>query len=246
ALQDRPGDELGGARRHGGLDQRQAQWRDLLADRAQRGFERAHLDLAGAHVAQAAFRVVALHVDHHAVRKLQAVAVDRGGQRLLLEDAPPDHRVDLGILGFHRRHAAIEHRNLPVAPRARALAADDELARLPALVGGVRDDRGHDGADEATPMTTTTSLPSARAAAASFSSRASSLAYSSFSGRANRSPAGLTEESGMDGPPRFGAGVCPPPAGARLATESAPPAATKDSLPGGKGCPGAGATRGRG
>src|SRR5262249_36488164 len=72
-----------------------------------------------------------------------------GGQRLLLEDAPPDHRVDLGILGFHRRHAAIEHRNLPVAPRARALAADDELARLPALVGGVRDDRGHDGADEA-------------------------------------------------------------------------------------------------
>src|SRR5262249_61260151 len=64
-------------------------------------------------------------------------------------DAPPDHRVDLGILGFHRRHAAIEHRNLPVAPRARALAADDELARLPALVGGVRDDRGHDGADEA-------------------------------------------------------------------------------------------------
>src|SRR5262249_31154146 len=71
-----------------------------------------------------------------------------GGEGLLLEDAPPDHRIDLGILGLHGRQASVEHRDLPVAPGARTLATDDELARLSLAVGRIRHDRGHDGADE--------------------------------------------------------------------------------------------------
>src|SRR4029077_814019 len=119
--------DLWGARGPRGLVWGQAGELDLLAYGAQRGFERRHLDLAGAHVAEAALRVVALDVHHHAVGELQTIAVEGGGERLLLEDAPADHRVALGVLALPRRHAAVEHRDLPVAPGARPLAADHEL-----------------------------------------------------------------------------------------------------------------------
>src|SRR5436853_4229235 len=49
-----------------------------------------------------------------------------------------------------------------------------------------------------TPITTTTSFPSARAAFARPSSRFISAAYSSRVGRGNDSPAGLTDFSAMD------------------------------------------------
>ncbi len=75
-------------------------------------------------------RVIALHVDDHAIGQAQAVAVVGGRERLLLADAAGDHRIDLGILGLDRRLAAVQQRDLPVAPRARPLAADDELAGL--------------------------------------------------------------------------------------------------------------------
>ncbi len=133
-----------------GFDQRQALRRDLLADRLDGRFERGHLDLAGAHLAEVVLRVVALHVDDDAIGERQAVGVEGRRQRLLLDHAAADHRVDLGILRLHRRLAAVQQRDLPVAARARPLAADHELARLPGLlVDRVGDDRRHDGADEA-------------------------------------------------------------------------------------------------
>ncbi len=128
---------------------RQCGW-TFCADGPHGRLQGAHLGLAGAHVAEIVLRVVALHVDHHAVGQLEAVAVERGHQRLLLLHAAGDHRIDLGVLGLDRRLAAVEHRDLPVAARAGPLAADDELARLAGLlVDGVGDDGGHDRADEA-------------------------------------------------------------------------------------------------
>ena len=95
--------------------------RDLLADRSHGGLQGGHLGLAGAQVAQFVLRVVALHVDDHAVGQLQAVAVVGGHQASSFSlHAPIDHGVDFGVFGLDRRLAAIQQRDLPVASRARA------------------------------------------------------------------------------------------------------------------------------
>ena len=86
--------------------------------------------LAGAHVAQVTFGVVALHVDHHTVGQFEAVAVEGGGEGLLLQHTARII-VDFGVLGLDRRFAAVEQGDLPVAARARPLAADDELCCFP-------------------------------------------------------------------------------------------------------------------
>ncbi len=149
-LHDRPGDELRGAGGHGRLDQRQAVRRDLLADGPHRGLQGSHLRLARAHVAEVVLGVVALHVDHDAVGQGQAIGVEGGGEGLLLLDAAGDHRIDLGVLGLHRRLAPVQERNFPVAPRAGPLAADHQLARLAGpLIHGVGDDGRHHRPDEA-------------------------------------------------------------------------------------------------
>ncbi len=64
-------------------------------------------------------------------------------------DAALDQLVDLRILGLDRRQAAVQQRDLPVAARARALHADDELAGVARVVGRVGDHRRHHRADEA-------------------------------------------------------------------------------------------------
>ena len=181
ALENRPRDELGRARRDRRLDEDEAFRPDLLADRAHRRLERRHVGLARAHVAEIVLEVVALDVDDDAVGELQDVAREGRDERLLLLHGALDDLVHLGVLGLDGRDAAVEDGDLPVAPRARPLAADDELARPPFLSTVSAMIAAITAPTNPTPMTTTISLPSARARFASVSTRLSSAAYSSLS-----------------------------------------------------------------
>jgi len=142
--QDRPCNELGGSGRHGGFDEHQALGPDLGSDRFEGGFEGRHFGLAGLHVSQLALGVVALDVDHDAVRELQAVRVVGGHEGFLFEDGAGDHGIHLGVFGLDGRLSPVEEGDLPVAAGAGPLAADDELAGLPVGAGGVGHDGGHD------------------------------------------------------------------------------------------------------
>ena len=148
-LHDRVGDLLGGAGGDRGLDEHQGLGGDVLGDRHHRGLEGLHVRRPVTAVAEGLLEVVALDVDDHHVGQLQGVVGVGGHERLLLVDAALDHDVHFGILGLDGGEPAVEEMDLPVAAGARALHADDELARLALLVGAVGDDGGHDGADEA-------------------------------------------------------------------------------------------------
>ena len=148
-LHDRPCNELSRSGGNRGLDEGQTVRSDFLANGPHGGLKRAHLDLSRPHVPEILLQVVTLNVDHYAVGQLQAVAVVRSDQRLFFEDAAPDHKINFGILGFYGRDAAVEHGDLPVAPRAGTLAPDHELQGPPLLVASVGENGGHDGADKA-------------------------------------------------------------------------------------------------
>ncbi len=147
-LEDRPGDEFGGARGDRGFDQHQAGGSYLLPDSAHGRLERCHVGLAAAHVAEGVLAIVALHVDHNAVGKGKAIAVVRGDQGLLLQHAARDEFVHLRVFRLDGRLPPVEQGDFPIAPAAGPLAADDEFAGTPRFIFGVCDDCGHDGADE--------------------------------------------------------------------------------------------------
>ena len=67
---------------------------------------------------------------------------------MFLIDAAGDELLDLRVLGFDGRNAAVEQLDLPEAARAGALHPNDEFGRAALLVRGISHDRGHDGPDK--------------------------------------------------------------------------------------------------
>ncbi len=138
-------DVFGGSGRHRRLDEHQAVGPDLLADDPHGFLQSGDLRAAAAAVAQLLLEKVALDVHHHNIGKTQGIVGICRHEVLPLEDTAPDQRVDLRILGLHRRDPAVEHGDLPEAPGAGPLHADDILHGLAGLtVRAVGDYGGHD------------------------------------------------------------------------------------------------------
>ncbi|MPM74567.1 hypothetical protein SDC9_121555 [bioreactor metagenome] len=123
----------------------------MLADRFQGRFQRRHVAFAAPHVAQFLLQEIALHVDDHAIRQIEHLAVIGCGQRLLVAHTAADQDIDLRIFSLDRRYTAIEQRNLPVRARRRSLATDHELARFAISAFAIGNDGRHHGAYEPDP-----------------------------------------------------------------------------------------------
>ena len=112
-FEDGPCHEFGGSRRYRGFNEYQAVGLYLLADGAHGIFEGGHIGFAALHIPQLLLGKVALHIHHHAVGILQAVAVVGGHQGLVIQHAPFDQYIHLRVFGLYRRFAPVDQRYLP-------------------------------------------------------------------------------------------------------------------------------------
>jgi len=146
-----PGDELCCARCNGGLNEHEA-WRlNHLSNHSHRCFKRRHFCLAGSHVAEVMFGVVALHINNYTVSQFQAVIVVCSREGFFVEHAPLDYFIHFRVLSFDRWLASIEKWNLPVTSRAGSLAANNKFPVLTLFIFGVSDDGCHHCPDKSYP-----------------------------------------------------------------------------------------------
>jgi len=136
----------GGDRR---LDEDEAVGAHLRPDDPQAVLQRRDVGRSLPAVSQRFLVVVALDIHHDRVGQRQGVVGVRGHQCLLPADTPLNEGGHFGVLRLNGRDPLVEVSDLPEGPRGGALHPDDEFPRLAGFpVRRVRDDSGHDGADE--------------------------------------------------------------------------------------------------
>jgi hypothetical protein len=101
-LENRPGDELCGARCDGRFDEHQTGGGNRLANSSHRCLKGCHLRFPGPHVTEIMFGVVTLDIYHHTVSKREAFAVVGCGKGFFLNHTALDDFTYFRILSLDR------------------------------------------------------------------------------------------------------------------------------------------------